>query len=115
MKNSYFNTLFTCAKNVETKAKAVRDTWSKRCDKTLFVSDQMHPSFPTVVPRGFVRGYNYLWSKTRAAFQYTHDHLLNDFEWFLKADDDTYVIVENLKHYLSAFSTHEGGSETTYI
>ena len=85
----------------------MRETWGKRCDKTLFLSDAFSPSFDVIVPEGSVSGYENLWAKTRAAFLYVHRKLLDEFDWFLKADDDTYVIVENLKHYLSSFNTSE--------
>lgn len=46
-------------------------------------------------------GYEHLWLKTRAAFRYIYENHLNDADWFFKGDDDTYLIMENLKHFLS--------------
>jgi len=98
--------VMTSPKSIEKKGKAVKETWGKRCDKLLFMSSKEDKRFPAVgldVPEG----HENLWYKTRAAWQYVYDHHLNDADWFIKADDDTYVIVENLKYLCSKYKSEE--------
>ncbi|XP_064105869.1 glycoprotein-N-acetylgalactosamine 3-beta-galactosyltransferase 1-like isoform X1 [Macrobrachium nipponense] len=76
----------------------VKNTWGQRCDKTVFFSTQSHEELqPEIldIPEGYV----YLWAKTKAALTHLHRHYPS-YDWYLKADDDTFVIVENLRYFL---------------
>ena len=98
--------IMTSPTNLPVRAKSVNDTWGKRCDILLFMSTKADPNFPSVV-LDVEEGFEKLWYKTRASLDYIYQHYLNDADWFLKADDDTYVIVENLRYMLSKLNTSE--------
>ncbi|XP_059148747.1 glycoprotein-N-acetylgalactosamine 3-beta-galactosyltransferase 1-like isoform X2 [Physella acuta] len=91
--------IMTSPDTLLSKAIHIKNTWAKRCNLVLFMSSVADPEFPAVgldVPEG----REHLTAKTMKAFKYLYDHHMEDADWFLKADDDTYVIVENLRYLL---------------
>lgn len=90
----------TSPQNLDLKAVAVKNTWGKRCNKVLFFSSKTNTSFPTI-GLNTTEGREHLTAKTMQAFRYCYEHYGTQFDWFLKADDDTYIIVENLRYFLS--------------
>lgn len=95
--------IMTTPENHQTKAIHVHRTWGRRCNKLIFMSTTMDKELDTVV-LPMAEGRNRLWGKTKAAFKYIYENHINDADWFLKADDDTYTIVENLRFMLYPYN-----------
>ncbi|KAM9785531.1 glycoprotein-N-acetylgalactosamine 3-beta-galactosyltransferase 1-A [Neosynchiropus ocellatus] len=92
--------------SLKTKARHVRATWTRHCNVVVFMSSVEDPDFPAV-GLGTKEGRDQLYWKTIRAFHYVHRHHLNQADWFLKADDDTFVVVDNLRWLLSNHTPEE--------
>lgn len=83
----------------KTKAVHIKNTWGRRCNKLLFMSTEDDPDLPAIkLP--VEDGLDHFWMKFKLAFAYVHEHHFNDGDWFMKADDDSYVVMENLRAML---------------
>ena len=89
--------------NHKSKAQHVKATWGKRCNKLLFISDADNAELPTI-KLNVSHGRDHLTAKTMQAFDILYKKYIDDYDWFMKADDDTNVIVENLRYMLSTHS-----------
>uniref|UniRef100_A0A8B9GN28 Glycoprotein-N-acetylgalactosamine 3-beta-galactosyltransferase 1 n=1 Tax=Astyanax mexicanus TaxID=7994 RepID=A0A8B9GN28_ASTMX len=97
--------ILTAPQFLESRAKHVNAAWAKRCNIVLYMSSE-NSDFPTV-KLNVSEGRDQLYWKTIRAFQYLHQHHLDDADWFLKADDDTFVVPENLRYLLSKYNTED--------
>ncbi|CEG37303.1 glycoprotein-n-acetylgalactosamine 3-beta [Plasmopara halstedii] len=94
----------------KTRAQSVADTWGQRCDKLMFFSNTsdtivvgantQHERRYDVIKMNVIADHNHLWQKHKATLRYVYTHFRHDYDWFYKADDDAYVIINNLRHYL---------------
>uniref|UniRef100_A0A7E4W2N4 N-acetylgalactosaminide beta-1,3-galactosyltransferase n=1 Tax=Panagrellus redivivus TaxID=6233 RepID=A0A7E4W2N4_PANRE len=109
IKGSLFCWVMTTPHNHATKAIAINDTWIHECDHgQLFSSAPLQESIPaTAVFRNFSDERELLYWKTIYAFQYSWSQISKKFDWYLKADDDAYVFVDNMKHYLAKLNPNE--------
>ncbi|ETV73602.1 hypothetical protein H257_11720 [Aphanomyces astaci] len=83
------------------RARAIKATWGRRCNKLLFMSNVEDATIPTVrvvAPPT----HEHLWQKHRFALRLlSREFDAASFDWILKCDDDSYVIIDNLKSLLA--------------
>ncbi|XP_052846977.1 glycoprotein-N-acetylgalactosamine 3-beta-galactosyltransferase 1 [Drosophila gunungcola] len=91
--------VLTMPSSHSTKAARVNRTWGARCNKLIFMSTKTDPHL-NILKINISESRNNLYAKVRTGMGYVHKHHLNEYDWFLKADDDTYVVMENLRLFL---------------
>ena len=86
--------------------KAILDTWGNHCDKIVLTSTESDPARHVYKVEGLVPGKN-LWMITLRMWNFVLENFADDFDWFLKTDDDTFVLVENFKLAVRSLDPNE--------
>ena len=108
--------ILTAPNNLLTRARAINSTWGPRCDGYFFICElslyhlkydvlQFAKQLPIAPIKNIEPGYVHLTQKTTLAFLFAFEHYANEFDWFVKADDDTYILVDQLRDFLSTQNT----------
>ncbi|TPP66597.1 Glycoprotein-N-acetylgalactosamine 3-beta-galactosyltransferase, partial [Fasciola gigantica] len=98
--------ILTMPSNHRNRSLAVKYTWAKRCSSYFFVSTEDDPSLPAFAA-GVKESRNSLWDKVKFGVQMVIDNKTEDYDYFLKADDDTYMIMENVRLMLDGLNPEQ--------
>lgn len=95
--------LHTMPKTHATRAVHVMETWGRHCDKLLFSSTTTDINLGAI---GFnvTNDHNHMWGKVKLMMQHIYNNYINEYDWFFKGDDDTFMIPENMRYLLSVYS-----------
>lgn len=88
-----------------TRLDAILETWGRKCHRFIAASDEQdHARLAYRIDAQ--QGYWGIWDKLMQSLRIIlKDNI--EFDWILKADDDTYVIMENLLSFLSNITNDE--------
>ncbi|XP_022228341.2 glycoprotein-N-acetylgalactosamine 3-beta-galactosyltransferase 1 isoform X2 [Drosophila obscura] len=98
-----FCVIVTYAFRHEHAAIHIQKTWARHCDRYLFVSDDVH----MVLEPAVFKNIGDKWQRIRAHLEYIYKYHFHQGDWFLYANDDNFVVVENLRHMLQSYSPEE--------
>jgi chondroitin sulfate synthase len=102
--NLVFVGVMTAARYLDTRAKAVYDTWGRKVPgKVMFFSSE--DSYSEDVPLVALPGVDDTYPPQKKSFmmlKHMYDHYIDQYEWFLRADDDVYVRTDRLEELLRA-------------
>lgn len=96
--------IMTYSEYHSTRIKDVLETWGPKCDRLVIASDVEDPTVGSIQIQASSSYWN-LWYKLGETVNYIYNHYPG-YDWYLKADDDTFVIMENLKAFLAKHHQH---------
>lgn len=108
-KTLLFVGVMTASKYLENRAKAVYETWGRGVPgKILFFSSEnsQSDSVPLIPLPGIDDSYPPQ-KKSFTMLKYMHDNYIDNFEWFLRADDDVYVRTDRIESFLRSINSRK--------
>jgi len=101
--------VLTAPQYFDTRARAVNSTWGRQCNGLFFITESSNDTqgLPIAPIANITPGYGHLTQKSVSGLQYAYEYHFNNFDWFVKADDDTYIFMENLKAFLRKQNSSE--------
>ncbi|CEF69988.1 Glycoprotein-N-acetylgalactosamine 3-beta-galactosyltransferase 1 [Strongyloides ratti] len=113
-----FCIFLTTPKNKNTRVIHQKKTWIKRCNAYIYASGKEDRSLPAIKAYKDDH-YRFSYAKMSTVFKYVYKNYIDQYDWFLKIDCDTYVVMENLRmlllnknpneHYYSGFQFNLDG------
>uniref|UniRef100_A0A914CPS9 N-acetylgalactosaminide beta-1,3-galactosyltransferase n=1 Tax=Acrobeloides nanus TaxID=290746 RepID=A0A914CPS9_9BILA len=103
---SLFCYVSTSVKFHQDRIPALAQTWLPNCDSWhIYSNSNKYLNFLPyhVIFHRIPDDYKLLFWKSRLALYYSYEQVSSKFDWYLKADDDSYFIVDRLRSYLSQF------------
>lgn len=108
-KNLLFVGVMTAAKYLDTRAKAVYNTWGRQVPgKIMFYSSEF--SYSEHVPLVALKEVDDRYPPQKKSFKmlkHIHDNFIDQYEWFLRADDDVYIRTDRLEHLLRSVDSRK--------
>uniref|UniRef100_A0A667Y4Z7 Hexosyltransferase n=1 Tax=Myripristis murdjan TaxID=586833 RepID=A0A667Y4Z7_9TELE len=103
--------VMTAKKYLDTRAVAAYNTWARSIPGRVEFfssagSDQVH--VPVPVPVVSLAGVDDTYPPQKKSFmmlKYIHDHYLDQYQWFMRADDDVYIRGEKLELFLRGLNS----------
>ncbi|EHB11896.1 Chondroitin sulfate synthase 1 [Heterocephalus glaber] len=100
----------TPQKYLQTRAVAAHRTWSKTIPGKVefFSGEGSDTSIPILIAP--LRGVDDSYPPQKKSFmmlKYMHDHYLDKYEWFMRADDDVYIKGDRLESFLRSLNSSE--------
>ncbi|XP_058878251.1 chondroitin sulfate synthase 3 [Acipenser ruthenus] len=110
-RNFLYVGVMTAKKYLESRAVAAHRTWTHSIPgKVEFFSSEGSESVPVPIPIPVISlaGVDDSYPPQKKSFmmlKYMHDHYLDKYEWFMRADDDVYIRGDKLEEFLRSLNS----------
>ena len=110
-KKFIFIGVMTAEKYLDSRAKAVYETWGsdlKGYGKLMFFasSQTKRSDLPVVSLDGVDDSYPPQ-RKSMMMLKYMHDNYIDEYEWFVRGDDDVYIRIDKLQNFLRTLNSSD--------